>query len=259
MAGFESSLNSLKLIQGIIFDLGSTLIRFEGEWPEVFARAHQTLASELQAGGLALDSPAFVARYREFMQSYYAQRESEFVEYTAAYLLRETLVEFGIQSVPDGIVDKALAAMYAVSEKCWHPMPGVHETLSHLAADGYRLGLVSNAADEGNVHRLIDRADIRGYFDPILVSAALGIRKPNPRIFELVLEQWGLARSQAVVVGDTLGADILGARNAGMRSIWVTMQADSPANRAHASTIVPDVAAGSLEDLPAVIRSFDGP
>ncbi len=246
------------MIKGIIFDLGSTLIRFEGEWPEVFARAHQTLAAELQAGGLELDSTAFVGRYRESMQSYYAQRESEFVEYTAAYLLRETLAEFRIHSVPDSLVDKALAAMYAVSEQCWHPMPGVHETLSHLRAGGYRLGLVSNAADEGNVQRLIDRADVRGYFDPILISAALGIRKPNPRIFELVLEQWGLPPSHVIVVGDTLGADILGARNAGMRSIWVTMQAESPGNRAHHGTIQPDSTAGALGELPAVIRSLDG-
>jgi len=244
-------------IKGIIFDLGSTLIRFDGEWPAVFALADDTLLAELARTGLALDGPAFISRYREFLQTFYAQRESEFVEYTAAYLLREALKEFEVEALPDEVLDRVLAARYAVSEAHWHPMPTVHETLSGLRDAGYKLGLVSNASDTANVQRLIDRSELRAYFDPILVSAALGIRKPNPRIFQIVLEQWGLAPTQVVVVGDTLGADILGAQNAGIRGIWLTVQADGPANRAHEGTIVPDAVAASLNELPALIRSFD--
>jgi FMN phosphatase YigB (HAD superfamily) len=57
------------------------------------------------------------------------------------------------------------------------------------------------------------------------------------------------------MVGDTLGADILGAQHAGVYSIWVTRHADTPANRAHADTIQPDALIECLEDLhPLLLR-----
>ncbi|MBI4770749.1 MAG: HAD family hydrolase [Chloroflexi bacterium] len=133
-------------------------------------------------------------------------------------------------------------------------MPDLHSTLGELRRRGYRLGLVSNASDYANVGRLLDKAGIRAYFDPVLVSAAVGVRKPNPHIFELALQAWGLPPAQVVMIGDTLGADILGAHNAGMRGIWVTMQADTPANRAHEDTILPEATAGGLAELPELIE-----
>jgi FMN phosphatase YigB (HAD superfamily) len=60
------------------------------------------------------------------------------------------------------------------------------------------------------------------------------------------------------MVGDTLGADILGAYNAGIYSIWITRHAESPANRAHADTIQPDAKIESLEDLYPLLACLSG-
>jgi FMN phosphatase YigB (HAD superfamily) len=51
------------------------------------------------------------------------------------------------------------------------------------------------------------------------------------------------------MIGDTLGADILGAKNIGACSIWITRRADTPANHAHRETIQPDYQVGSLQEL----------
>jgi putative hydrolase of the HAD superfamily len=102
----------------------------------------------------------------------------------------------------------------------------------------------------------VDNAGIRGYFDFVLSSAACGIRKPNPSIFEVGLEHWRLVPSEAVMVGDTLGADILGARNAGIYSIWITRRADRPSNRDHAGTILPDDQIETLAELPEKLDSM---
>jgi FMN phosphatase YigB (HAD superfamily) len=51
-----------------------------------------------------------------------------------------------------------------------------------------------------------------------------------------------------------LGADILGAKNAGLRSIWVIRRADTPGNRAHADTIQPDAVARTLSDVPEAVE-----
>ncbi len=58
------------------------------------------------------------------------------------------------------------------------------------------------------------------------------------------------------MVGDMLGADVLGAHNAGLRGIWATMQAERGANDAHQHTIVPDGVIGSLSELPELLKSW---
>lgn len=244
------------MIRGVIFDLGSTLLRFDGRWPVVQARSHGVLLAALQASGLSLDGPRFLARYQDMTRAYFRERENEFVEYTTTYLLREALREFGHPEAGEALVTEALEAMYRSTETEWSLMPGVHDTLERLRQAGHRLALVSNAADNANVQRLVDNARLRGYFDSIVVSAAVGIRKPNPRVFDSVLRPWGFKPEEVVMVGDTLGADVLGARNAGMRSIWVTMQADSPGNAAHRDTVIPDAVAATLSEIPEILRQW---
>ena len=58
------------------------------------------------------------------------------------------------------------------------------------------------------------------------------------------------------MVGDKLGADILGAKNAGIFAIWVTRYADTPANRDHLDTIQPDAVIPSIKELPALLESL---
>jgi HAD superfamily hydrolase (TIGR01493 family) len=155
--------------------------------------------------------------------------------------------------VSDDAITGALAATFAYGETLWRPFLDVYRTLDTLATRGYRLGLISNARDAGNVDRLIDNAQLRPWFDPILISANVGVRKPNPRIFKIVLDQWRLPPDQVVMVGDMLGADVLGAHNAGLRGIWATMQAERGANEAHADTIVPDATITALSELPGIL------
>ncbi len=242
------------MIRGVIFDLGSTLIRFEGNWPEVMAESQTLLAEQLHQEGFLLDQKAFAEEFRRELEAYYHEREQEFVEVTTASLLRKVMARFGYPAVDEEVVRRALRRMFAISEARWLPMDDVHGVLEELREGGCRLGLVSNAGDADNVQRLIDKADLRSYFDPILISASVGLRKPNPALFERVLQQWGLSAKQVVVVGDMLGADILGGQNAGLRQIWLTAEADNTANRAHAGTIHPEAVAASLAEIPALIR-----
>jgi HAD superfamily hydrolase (TIGR01509 family) len=246
------------MIRGLIFDLGSTLIRFDGEWGKVVSEAHFALAEQLRQDGLAIDSMAVASEFRRQMEIYYHDRESDFIEVTTAFVLRQVLKENGHPEVSDEVVRRALERMYRLTEDHWSPMPGVYKVLDALSQDGFRLGLISNAGNEANVHRLIDRAGLRPYFDPILISAAVGLRKPNPALFEIVLQAWSLDPEEAVMIGDTLGADILGAQNAGIHQIWLTADADTPANRAHAGTIIPEATASALADVPALLRGLSG-
>jgi len=243
-------------VNTVLFDLGSTLIYFDGDWEQLHPQRDSALMSRLHAAGIHPPQEAFLAQFNAMLRSYYTERETEFIEQTTAYLLRLALEEWDYTDVPDEAIHDTLAGMYAISQAHWKAEADVHVTLESLKAQGYRLGLVSNAGDDADVQTLIDRSNLRGYFDIILTSAALGIRKPNPRIFQTALDYWGIPASQAAMVGDSLGADILGARNAGLYSVWITRRADTPANRSHEDTIRPDAVINSLSELIPLVKKL---
>ncbi len=242
----------------VLFDLGSTLIYFDGHWPDVLLKANRALLQAVENGGIEIDGPDFIADFRERLDAYHIQREAEFVEYTTAYVLTETLAAWGHPEVDQEIVQPALEAMYAVSQSHWKAEKDAVPTLNRLRRQGYRLGLISNAGDDLDVQALVDQAGLRPFFEVVLSSAGVGIRKPNPRIFQMALARWNADPAEAVMVGDTLGADVLGAHNAGILSVWITRRADTPANRAHAGTIRPDIIVETLEELPQKIQAING-
>lgn len=79
--------------------------------------------------------------------------------------------------------------------------------------------LVSNFY--GNIETVLNEFGLRRFFDSIIESAAVGVRKPDPRIFTLGVEALGLRPEDVVVVGDSYDKDILPAHKAGCRTVWM--------------------------------------
>ena len=242
--------------EAILFDLGNTLIYFDGKFPEVFEQGDAEMLRQLRSAGFDPGGDAFLREFRSRVESYQAECDDEFIEFTTHYILRTLLDEWGYSYIPNAVLRAALDARYSVSRAYWQPEPDTAHTLEWLREQGYRLGLISNAGDDADVQALVDKAGIRHYFRVIATSAALEIRKPNPRIFHWVLQRLGTRPDQAAMVGDTLGADILGAQNAGLYSIWITRRADNAANRAHQDTIHPDAKIEALSELPALLHQL---
>lgn len=246
-----------RAIEAVLFDLGGTLIHFEGAWPDLMETANQELLTNLGEQGLALEPDVFLNKFRQRLEEYYVQRESEFIEYTTAQILRSLLVEMGHPQVTPELLRPALKRLYAVSQAQWKTEPDTLSTLESLKRSGIQMGIVSNASDDEDVQTLVGNAGIRSYFDFVLSSAACGIRKPNPRIFQIALDNWNLPPQRSAMVGDTLGADILGANNAGVYSIWITRRADTPGNRDHEDMIRPDATIANLSELPELIEQVN--
>jgi putative hydrolase of the HAD superfamily len=98
---------------------------------------------------------------------------------------------------------------------------GLAETLGALHAQGIRLGIVSNGRVRGQ-HAKIAQLGIRPYLSAVVISEAVQIEKPDPRIFARALAEVGCQASQAWFVGDHPVNDVLGAAAAGLRPIWLT-------------------------------------
>ena len=93
------------------------------------------------------------------------------------------------------------------------------QVLEHLKQAGYPMVLVSNFY--GNINQVLKDAEIDGYFKDVIESAVVGVRKPNPAIFALGVCALDLPASQALVVGDTYGKDIIPAHKLGCHTLWI--------------------------------------
>ncbi|MHC4821055.1 MAG: HAD family hydrolase [Planctomycetota bacterium] len=118
----------------------------------------------------------------------------------------------------DACWDELLA--YHLSHNLWDAVPdGVHEALDRFRAGGLGLVVVSNS--EPTLEPLLVRLGLREKFDHVIVSAVVGVEKPDPGIFEIALERSGADRQSTVYVGDYFEIDVAGARAAGLRAILV--------------------------------------
>ncbi len=208
-------------IQHILFDLGGTLMHARGDWTTVYARADQLLTDNLREYDIVLDNHIFRARLHE----YYRQREKDFQETTYHFVLRELLKELGYAEVAESILRSALDAMYSITQTNWQLEQDAFAAIQSLKSKNFQLGIFSNAGDDKDVQELVESFGIRPYFDFVLTSAACYYRKPHPRSFEIALAQWNIEPEEAVMVGDSLSADIFGAQNLNMQTIWLTRRA----------------------------------
>jgi HAD superfamily hydrolase (TIGR01549 family) len=249
-------------IRGVIFDLGHTLMRLESTWPEVFQRGAADLAAFMAKHCPRLDGKAFAKALLDRRAEGYAQAKETMREVTAEDSMRWTFSRFGQHDPEPKLVSGAIDAFFAYEETRWFAFPEALPVLRALAERGLRLGMFSNATHDPLIQRLVDRFGFRPWLDPALSSAGTGIRKPDPAAFALILAAWGLPAESVVMVGDTLDADILGAWQAGMGSVWLRSREDarqeddggSKTDRLEA--YAPGVVIERLEQLPTALEQF---
>ncbi len=240
--------------QAVFFDLGYTLINFKGDYRRITNESYRALAGSLARSGYHVDSDTFAEQFTAVLSEYYQSRDEDLIERPVELYLTRVLKSLGQPEPPPEVTSSALAEMYRTTESHWNIAPGASIVLEQLKQDGYRMGLISNAANAENVNRLIDRFDLRGFFEVILISAVEKIRKPDSRIYNRALTRMDLPPASAVMVGDTLTADILGAQNAGLRAVWITTRADHHENTRVISRITPDAVIRQLSELPAALQ-----
>lgn len=96
--------------------------------------------------------------------------------------------------------------------------PHAHETLQYLQ-EKYNLHLISNGFREA-CEKKLKYSKLEGYFKTIVISEVFGVNKPDPRIFEYALHNGNTNKTDAVMIGDNIEADVRGAMRVGMDAIF---------------------------------------
>ncbi|PKO02254.1 MAG: hypothetical protein CVU43_08750 [Chloroflexi bacterium HGW-Chloroflexi-5] len=243
-----------KKLSVILFDLGFTLINFEGDFHQAMRESYLAMADSLLASGCKIERQTFAGKFYEAISQYYRNRAVDLIERPVEETLLKTLHHFDVHHLDEPVLAEAVKAMYLYTEAWWKLEPDTHETLTTLRNMGYRLAIISNASNTPDLNRLIDNHNLRHYFELVVISAEEGIRKPDPRIFTKTLKKLGTQPESAIMVGDTLPADVLGAQNSGIKSVWITRRANRPENNDVIESIQPDY---KIPDLTSLVSLVD--
>jgi HAD superfamily hydrolase (TIGR01662 family) len=238
----------------VFCDLGNTLMYDKDPWKPIYPRADAAMRRSLEMAGYPLAENAY-GNFKTIFDMYYHRRSGTVEEETTVQLLRELMDKQGA-SPPDPVLFAAMEAMYAITQENWYVEEDAAPTLESLRKKGYLLGMISNAADDENVQELVDKGNLRPYFDYILSSAACGVRKPALYIFQLALDYFKISAEKTVMIGDTLDADILGANRMGIYSIWISRRAPSPPEGE--LPVQPQAVISSLSELPELLEELEG-
>lgn len=203
-------------IKGIIFDYGGTLDTGGDHWSEVIWKAYQE-------AGVAVDKPTFREAYvfaeRELAKTRHILPEHDFGDLLLIKMRLELqwLSENG-HFPPAQVEAKAKETADFCYQAAKQKVEEAKPVLDSLSKK-YPLVLVSNFY--GNVETVLKDFGIDSYFKKIIESAVVGVRKPDPEIFNLGVKALHLQPSETLVVGDSYRKDIEPAEKLGCQVLWI--------------------------------------
>jgi 2-haloacid dehalogenase len=222
----------------LLFDLDDTLFDFRAAEDHALERA-------LADAGIALD-PAWPPVYREVnAEAWRALEEGRTTPGRLRVMRFEALFDrVGLDLDPAGFSARYL----------WHL--GTQTELVDGAADmldavlrGRRMAIITNGLAEVQRPRLAASA-IAGRIAAVVISEEVGVAKPDPGIFDIVLERMGgPARSEVLMIGDSLSSDIAGGIGAGLDTVWF-----NPAGLPGRADLAPTYVMRSLGELVALLE-----
>jgi putative hydrolase of the HAD superfamily len=206
-------------VKGIGFDLFGTLVlqeRFS------FEQCIDALHHSLVTSGFALEKGPFLQVYREANRRLIDQATADGRETHNRLWVAGALQAIGHAVAPtDACIEAAVSAYFEPFIKSCRLIPGTYEMLESLNGQ-YQIALVSNFTHPPAVAEILERVGIARFFGEILISGELGFRKPHPVVFAELRRRLCMEAAEIVFVGDELQADVIGAQEAGMRTVWMT-------------------------------------
>ncbi len=245
-------------VAALTFDFWNTLYAAgNGSMNPVRPHRHEALRRLLATYGVSPGSETLSAAYRSGFDAYMAawNRGEHFGAREQVLFM---LDRFGLAVAAvdaDHIADTARSIEDASLAAPLSLLPGVRETIAHLAAEGHALGLISDTSlTPGRILRhFLQKDGLLQHFSVLTFSDVTGYTKPDRRMFEQTLEAMGARPETTAHVGDTPRTDIAGAQALGMVTIRCAAAADHPESP-HADLVIYD-----HREIPPFLRALRHP
>ena len=203
--------NSL-LVKDVFFDLDHTLWDFDKNSKLAYKRVFKQFEIDIEF-------ERFIKIYEPINLEYWKKYREERV--TKEVLRRGRLIDsFKMfnKKYTTLIIDKLADAYIEELPLDNHLFDGALDILDYLT-EKYQLHIITNGFEEVQYKKL-KNSGIFHYFSTITTSEEIGLKKPNPIVFIKALEKASTSANHSVMIGDSFEADILGAKNIGMETIF---------------------------------------
>lgn len=216
--------------EAVLFDMFDTLMLIKKDhafYSPSLKRAHRFLVKN----GVNVLFRVFRKAYIKAREALYVEADPKLEEPHFNCRISNALENLGFPDVESEIVSGATNAFCEGFIEYVRIDEHAKSALEKLYGE-YKLGIVSNFAIPECVDKLIEKNGLTPFFDVIIVSGAVNKRKPSPEIFQRALDRLGVSAENAVFVGDTIDTDVVGAKNAGMKAIFIERRAQKEAEQA---------------------------
>jgi HAD superfamily hydrolase (TIGR01549 family) len=205
--------------KAIFFDLGETLVTQNIEDNLVTMRALEKISGILPRK----KSPSeLFAIYKQGYKINEAFRTKHHVEIPIQAWMPQLLRNALGQEPEDSLVKEAIKIVVSARAENAVAFPDSKPLLERLTTRKISLGIISNVSSHDVAVEILRKVGLIDYFETIVTSAFVGIRKPDPGIFLYALMQFELEPRDSVIVGDSERHDVWGGLITGMKTVLVT-------------------------------------
>lgn len=204
-------------VKGVIFDYGGTLDTNGEHWSEVLWRAYRQVGVPVEKEAFR---DAYVYAERALAKHPYIKPTHNFrdillikVGIQLGYLKENEILngDFPCEKCSERIADTSYQSVLNILQISRNVVEKLHEK--------HKLILVSNFY--GNIETVLTDFGLLCFFEKIIESAVVGVRKPDPAIYRLGVEAMGFAPDEIAVVGDSFSKDMVPASKVGCHTVWL--------------------------------------
>lgn len=214
-------------LEAVFFDLYGTLLVYgdmTAAWSAWLRALHEWLASlgvEVDLGELAGHCDGFFSRPAPM------RLDNELTVYEGR--LRDFVAELEVRTMAEDLRECARSTIGAWQQYV-HLDPDALPVLS-LLSESHSLALITNFDHPPHVERILTETGLDTHFPVVVVSGEIGVKKPDPEIFEPAIRATGVPRERIAYVGDA-PEDILAAHEAGMTPVRLQRDGDTEGDKA---------------------------
>jgi HAD superfamily hydrolase (TIGR01509 family) len=231
--------------RAVFFDLFDTLIRIDtARLPamKLEGRSIYTTVPLVHAEHLAprdVPTEAFVAALREAVGEISREKRASLDEVPAIERWRRVVARLALTEDDEGeALARALTESHARAlANAAVPVERAREVIERVRERGLDVALVSNFDHAPAADWILEGTGLADLIDTRVVSEAVGVRKPDERIFHEAMGHFGIEAAEGVHVGDQARADAWGAGQVGLRTVWISRRTEPYPEDEHPPTL----------------------